>query len=201
MRAVPAAAAAWYAEFMHHMSVQQPVNMLPYSAAWPWNYHYAQSQMAAQAMSAAAMGIRNGPGMEGFFPSIRIPVLLCGILCRDFTVGRGCDVIPGSGKESCARSWHTCAVSFQRHLYIAAGANVSVNGLCSIGQPAPDFNTGLVCVRPMWAEAITVHAGNPRMMWQSTGAQGGALGLQQAMAAQAAQQQQQQGPQVQVRPC
>ena len=38
------------------------------------------------------------------------------------------------------------------------------------------------------------------MMWQSTGAHGNALGLQQAMAAQAAQQQQQQGPQVQVRP-
>lgn len=55
-----ATAAAWYAEFMHHMSIQQPVNMLPYCAAWPWNYQYAQ----AQAMGAAAMGIRNAQGME-----------------------------------------------------------------------------------------------------------------------------------------
>ena len=77
---------------------------------------------------------------------------------------------------------------------------MSVNGLCSLRQAAPDFNTGIVCVSPVWAEAITVHAGNARMMWQSTGAQGNALGVQQAMAAQAAQQQQQQGPQVQVRP-
>ena len=55
----------------------------------------------------------------------------------------------------------------------------------------------------MWAESIDVHAGDPRMMWQGTGQQGNALGLQQAMAAQAAQQQQQQqqGPLVQVRPC
>ena len=78
---------------------------------------------------------------------------------------------------------------------------MSVDRLCSISQPAPDFNASIVCVRPMWAEAVTVHAGDARMMWQSTGAQGTALGLQQAMAAQAAQQQQQQGPRVQVRPC
>ena len=54
-----AAAAAWYAEFLHHMRVQQPVNLVPYPNMWPWNY---QSQMAAQAMNAAAMGVHAAPG-------------------------------------------------------------------------------------------------------------------------------------------
>lgn len=41
------------------MSVQQPPpNMLQHPAMWPWSYHYAQSQMAAQAMNAAAMSLQ-----------------------------------------------------------------------------------------------------------------------------------------------
>ena len=67
------------------MSVQQPVSMLPYGAAWPWSCHHAQSQMAAQAMSAAAMGVRNGPGMEG---SIRKPVCpsSCAVFSAEFSL-------------------------------------------------------------------------------------------------------------------
>ncbi len=53
------AAAAWYAEFLHHMGVQQPANMVSYPSMWPWTY---QSQMAAQAMNAAAMGMHAAPG-------------------------------------------------------------------------------------------------------------------------------------------
>ena len=85
------------------MSVQQPVNMLPYGAAWPWNYHYAQSQMAAQAMSAAAMGIRNGPGMEGDFLRKSISVSCCVTVSAEvLAIGRGCDVNCGSGTGNCA---------------------------------------------------------------------------------------------------
>ena len=42
------------------MSVQQPANLAPYPGMWPWAY---QSQMAAQAMNAAAMGLRAAPGL------------------------------------------------------------------------------------------------------------------------------------------
>lgn len=54
------AAAAWYAEFLHHMSVQQQANLGAYPGMWPWTY---QSQMAAQAMNAAAMGLHAAPGL------------------------------------------------------------------------------------------------------------------------------------------
>ena len=94
--AVPATAAAWYAEFLHHMSVQQPVNMLPYCAAWPWNYQYAHSQMAAQAMGAAAMGIRAAPGLKASFCKsvslsccVVVSRMQVDTLCRSATVRRG----------------------------------------------------------------------------------------------------------------
>ena len=55
-----AAAATWYAEFMRHMSIQQPANLVSYPNMWPWTY---QSQMAAQAMNAAAIGLQAAPGV------------------------------------------------------------------------------------------------------------------------------------------
>lgn len=42
------------------MSIQQPANLMPYPNMWPWTY---QSQMAAQAMNAAAMGLQAAPGV------------------------------------------------------------------------------------------------------------------------------------------
>ncbi len=41
------------------MRVQQPAALVPYPNMWPWTY---QSQMAAQAMNAAAMGLHSAPG-------------------------------------------------------------------------------------------------------------------------------------------
>ena len=44
---------------LQHPAIQQPPpNMLQHPAVWPWSYHYAQSQMAAQAMNAAAMSLQ-----------------------------------------------------------------------------------------------------------------------------------------------
>ena len=109
------------------------------------------------------------------------------------TVGQAQGIVLGS--------YCRCAVSLHMHLCVVAGVDLPVKRLCSVSQPTSDYDMGTVCVRPAWAEATTVHAGDPRMMWQSAGAQGNALGLQQAMAAQAAQEQQQQGSPLQVRPC
>lgn len=53
------------------MSLQQPANVLPYSTMWPWTYHYTQSQLAAQAMNAAALGARGvAPATRHFVHSI-----------------------------------------------------------------------------------------------------------------------------------